>query len=105
MPIIVPIEENHEGIAGLTDAKFRAPDYSGSGLEALGAGLTKVGEGGAQFAAALDRIPDGSIQVRLAQAVRSNTANGHGLRASPSGPDIPIFCIRGHIDDASDGMR
>lgn len=54
MPIIVPIEENHEGIASLTDTKFRAPDYSGSGLEALGAGLTKVGESGAQFATALD---------------------------------------------------
>jgi muramidase (phage lysozyme) len=54
MPIIVPIEENHESIAGLTDAKFRAPDYSGSGLEALGAGLAKFGESGGQFAGALD---------------------------------------------------
>ncbi|MDB5708520.1 MAG: hypothetical protein JWL96_590 [Sphingomonas bacterium] len=54
MPIIVPIEENHEGIAGLTDAKFRAPDTSGSGLEALGAALAKLGEGGEQFAGALD---------------------------------------------------
>jgi hypothetical protein len=52
--IIVPIEENREGIAGLTDAKFRAPDYSGSGLEALGAGLAKFGESGGQFATALD---------------------------------------------------
>jgi hypothetical protein len=52
--IIVPIEENHERIAGLTDAKFKAADYSGSGLEALGAGLTKFGEGGEQFATALD---------------------------------------------------
>jgi predicted nuclease of predicted toxin-antitoxin system len=54
MPIIVPIEENHEGIAGLTDAQFRAPDYSRSGLEALGAGLTKIGQGGEQFASTLD---------------------------------------------------
>jgi hypothetical protein len=39
MPIIVPIEENKVGPATATDAKFRAPDTSGSGLEALGAGL------------------------------------------------------------------
>lgn len=54
MPIIVPIEENHEGIAGLTDAKFRAPDYSGSGLEALGAGLARLGDGGQQMATTID---------------------------------------------------
>ncbi|MDB5675025.1 MAG: hypothetical protein JWM65_2007 [Sphingomonas bacterium] len=54
MPIIVPVEENHEEIAGLTDARFRTPDTSGSGLEALGAGLATFGEGGAHFAGALD---------------------------------------------------
>jgi hypothetical protein len=32
--IIVPIDENHVRLASATDAKFRAPDYSGSGLEA-----------------------------------------------------------------------
>ena len=54
MPIIVPIEENEVGVSGLTDKKFKAADYSGSGLEALGAGLAKVGDGGAQLATALD---------------------------------------------------
>ena len=54
MPIIVPIEENHEGVGGLTDKKFKAADYSGSGLEVLGKGLATLGDGGAQFAAALD---------------------------------------------------
>jgi hypothetical protein len=54
MPIIVPIEENHQGIAGLTDAKFKAADYGGSGLEALGKGLATLGDGGAQLATALD---------------------------------------------------
>jgi hypothetical protein len=44
--IIVPIEENHVGLASATDAKFRAPDTSGSGLEALVAGLAKLGDGG-----------------------------------------------------------
>ena len=54
MPIIVPIEENREGIAGLTDARFRAPDYSGSGLGALGAGLAQVGDGGQQLASGIE---------------------------------------------------
>ena len=54
MPIIVPIEENHEGIAGLTDARFRAPDYSGSGLDALGAGLARLGDGGEQLACGIE---------------------------------------------------
>ncbi|HSI16938.1 MAG TPA: hypothetical protein VK980_04155 [Sphingomonas sp.] len=54
MPIIVPIEENHEGIAGLTDARFRTPDYSGSGLDALGAGLARLGDGGQQLASGIE---------------------------------------------------
>jgi hypothetical protein len=45
MPIIVPIEDNKAGLATATDAKFRAPDYSGSGLEALGAGVVQLGAG------------------------------------------------------------
>jgi hypothetical protein len=45
MPIIVPIEDNKVGSATATDAKFRAPDYSGSGLEALGAGVVQLGAG------------------------------------------------------------
>jgi muramidase (phage lysozyme) len=52
--IIVPIEENKVGIAGLSDARFRAADYGGSGLEAVGAGLAKLGEGAQQFASARD---------------------------------------------------
>ena len=51
--IIVPIEENHEGIGGLTDKKFKAGDYSGSGLEVLGKGLATLGDGGQQLATAL----------------------------------------------------
>ena len=45
MPIIVPIEDNNVGLATKTDAKFRAPDNSGSGLEALGAGAVQLGAG------------------------------------------------------------
>jgi soluble lytic murein transglycosylase len=54
MPI-VPVEENRVGLAGLTDEKLRPADYSGSGLEALGAGLAGLGKAGAEFAASLPR--------------------------------------------------
>jgi len=76
MPIIVPVEDNQVGIAGLTNAKFKAADYSGSGLEALGAGLAKLGDGGQQLATALDKKrkrprgataqEDGDVQVTAA---------------------------------------
>jgi len=45
MPIIVPIE-NEDGMAGLSDARFRAADHGGSGLSALGAGLATADDGG-----------------------------------------------------------
>jgi hypothetical protein len=54
MPIIVPIEENEVGIAGLTDENSNAVNYGGSGLEVLGRGLATFGDGGMQFADALD---------------------------------------------------
>jgi len=49
MPV-VPIEQNKSGIAGVTDAKLRPADLSGSGLEALGGGLQMLGEAGGKFA-------------------------------------------------------
>jgi len=68
MPIIVPVEENKVGLATATDARFRAPDYSGSGLEALGAGLARLGEGGAQFASALDEKRKQELAAAVAAA-------------------------------------
>jgi hypothetical protein len=43
---VVPVEENKVGIAGLTDAKLSAGNFSGSGLDALGSGLQQLGEAG-----------------------------------------------------------
>lgn len=67
MPIIVPIEENHVGIADLTDEKFRAADYGGSGLEALGAGLAALGGGGEQLATALDEKKRRALAAAVAR--------------------------------------
>lgn len=49
MPV-VPIEQNRVGIASVTDAKLRAPDMSGTGLEVIGAGLQQVGKAGSDLA-------------------------------------------------------
>ena len=68
MPIIVPVEENQEKIAGLTDARFKAADYGGSGLAALGAGLTRLGEGGGQLATALDEKRKRELAAAVAAA-------------------------------------
>jgi hypothetical protein len=54
MPIIVPIEENNAGLTTATDAKFRAPDYSGSGPEAPGARLVRLGDSGQQLASEIE---------------------------------------------------
>ncbi|MDB5710465.1 MAG: hypothetical protein JWL96_2535 [Sphingomonas bacterium] len=78
MPIIVPIEENKVGLATATDARFRAPDYSGTGLQALGGGLTDVGKGGAQLAEALDGLRTHRDDAAIKQAYV-----GFGNQADP----------------------
>jgi murein DD-endopeptidase MepM/ murein hydrolase activator NlpD len=77
MPIIVP-EENTVGIAGLTDTKFRVADYGGSGLEALGAGLAKLGDGGEQLAGALAEKRKRDLAAALA-AVNDNADHQRNL--------------------------
>eukprot|EP01035_Chromulina_nebulosa_P042952 gene42952-58164_t len=60
------------GVAGLTDAKLRPADYSGSGLEALGAGLDGVGKAGAELA---DSLPgQAEAKRRHAELLRTDLA-------------------------------
>jgi len=51
MPV-VPTEENRVGIAGVTGEKLVPGDFSGSGLDALGAGMQSLGEAGRKVAVA-----------------------------------------------------
>jgi hypothetical protein len=71
MPIIVPIEDNKVGLATATDARFRAPDYAGSGLEALGAGLVQLGGGGQQLASGIEER-----RRRAAEAIAAAMLDG-----------------------------
>lgn len=89
MPV-VPVAENRVGIAEVSGGKFQPADYSGSGAQALGAGLQEVGQAGAQYAKHLDEIllneesaaaEKAAAQLRLnatleAQKMRDNAAPG-----------------------------
>lgn len=81
MPIIVPIEDRKVGLATAADTKFRAPDYSGSGLDALGADLAHVGAGGQQLADGIEER-----RRRAAEAITASLLDGRH---------------RGNIDDAA----
>jgi soluble lytic murein transglycosylase len=85
MPI-VPVEENRVGLAGLTDEKLRPADYSGSGLEALGAGLAGLGSSAADFAASLPRpSPAEAAHARLLRtdlAAKQAWNDGHEANAA-----------------------
>jgi hypothetical protein len=82
MPIIVAIEDNKVDLATATDTKFRAPDYSGSGLEALGAGLVQLGDGGRQLA--------GGIEERRRRAAEAIAAAKLGDRHQRSIDDAAV---------------
>ncbi|MDH7973682.1 M23 family metallopeptidase [Sphingomonas sp. AR_OL41] len=93
----VPIEQNQVGIAAVTDAKMRPADYSGTGFEALGAGLHQLGQGGEELAKALDerRLEQEKTRataldngfVRAAQQIRSGFLTQSGLNANGARPD------------------
>lgn len=57
MPV-VPVDENRVALSDGVSARFRAPDLSGTGLEAVGRGLQQVGAAGAEYAQVQDQIQD-----------------------------------------------
>lgn len=57
MPV-VPVEQNRVGIAEVSDAKLRAADLSGTGLEVVGRGLKTVAGAAADYAITQDQLQD-----------------------------------------------
>ncbi len=55
MPV-VPVDQNRVALADGVSARLRAPDMSGTGLEAAGRGLQQVGQAGQQYAVTMDEI-------------------------------------------------
>ncbi|MFA6113561.1 MAG: peptidoglycan recognition family protein [Sphingomonas sp.] len=88
----VPTEQNRVGIAGLTDARLQAGDYSGTGLQALGAGMRTLGAAGAESAEtmvrarkiAADAARQPVVPGTVAQAI--DTTSHEALHASMPHP-------------------
>src|SRR6188768_3633602 len=59
----VPTEQNRAGIADVTDAKLQPGDYSGTGLQALGAGMRTLGAAGSESAETM-------VRTRMIEAER-----------------------------------
>lgn len=79
----VPIEQNRVGIAGLTDAKLQPGDYSGTGLQALGAGLRTLGDTGEKVAVQQQQRRDEDDDFAVKRAWNAYAEGAREIRASP----------------------
>lgn len=59
----VPVDQNQVGISEVNGTKFRAPDLSGTGGEALGRGLQRIGAAVADYAEGQDQIQDHADKI------------------------------------------
>ena len=62
MPV-VPVDQNRVGPSDGVSARYRAPDMSGTGLEAIGRGMQALGQGGDQYAQAQHQIQDHANKI------------------------------------------
>jgi hypothetical protein len=81
----VPIEQNRVGIADLTDAKLQPGDYSGTGLQALGAGLQQLGGTGAKIAGEMRERQDRDDELEVKKAWNAYAEGARGIRADALG--------------------
>lgn len=91
----VPIEQNRVGIAEVTGAKLQAADRSGTGLEALGKGMTQLAGAGADYAIGQDQIQDHADRIyarnlaieykKAADPVVSEFLSAEGMNATDQG--------------------
>ncbi|MDB5704148.1 MAG: hypothetical protein JWN66_1264, partial [Sphingomonas bacterium] len=94
----VPIEQNRVDLAGTTDAKLRAGDDAGTGLQALGAGLRTLGDTGAKMADAAGR--------RRRPGIAPNEAGSPNPHPSPEGEGAaPAAHERDHVQTLRDDAR
>lgn len=99
MPV-VPVEQNRVDIAEASGVKLRAPDMSGTGLEALGRGVQAVGQGLGQYAATQDQIQQHADQINArasgigfdtkARSIVSDFANLQGADAVNQSADYQV---------------
>ena len=81
----VPTEQNRVGIAGVTDAKLQPGDYSGTGLQALGAGMQQLGGTGAKIAGEMQERQDRDDDLEVKKAWNAYAEGARGIRADALG--------------------
>jgi len=111
MPV-VPTEENRVGIAGVTGEKLVPGDFSGSGLDALGAGMQSLGETGQKVAVAQHEqaIEDDAavkkawnIYAEQSRAIRADFYARQGSDAA-SALQPATDALRETVDGLRDGL-
>ena len=81
----VPTEQNRVGVAGVTDAKLQPGDYSGTGLQALGAGMRQLGGTGATIAGEMQERQDRDDDLEVKRAWNAYAEGARGIRADALG--------------------
>lgn len=81
----VPMEQNRTGIADVTDAKLQPGDYSGTGLQALGAGMQQLGGVGAKIAGDVQQRQDSDDAFEIKKAWNAYAEGARSIRADAIG--------------------
>ena len=112
MPV-VPTEENRVGIAGVTGEKLVPGDFSGSGLDALGAGMQSLGQTGQKVAVAQHQqaIEDDAAVKKAwnnyAEQSRTIRAGFYARQGSDAASALKpaTDALRETVDGLRDGLR
>lgn len=83
----VPTEQNRVGITGLTGEKLQPGDYSGTGLQALGAGLETLGATGRKVAVEQRARQDADDDYAIKAAWNDYAEQARTIRTAPP-PDL-----------------
>jgi len=81
----VPREQNRVGIADVTNAKLQPGDYSGTGLQALGAGMQQLGGTGARIAGEMQERQARNDEFEVKKAWNAYAEGARGIRAGALG--------------------
>ncbi|WCM26992.1 hypothetical protein NDN01_23905 [Sphingomonas sp. QA11] len=81
----VPREQNRVGIVDVTNAKLQPGDYSGTGLQALGAGMQQLGGTGARIAGEVQERQARNDEFEVKKAWNAYAEGARGIRTDALG--------------------
>ncbi|WCM25759.1 hypothetical protein NDN01_17175 [Sphingomonas sp. QA11] len=81
----VPTEQNRVGVAGVTDAKLQPGDYSGAGLQALGAGMRELADTGQKIAVETQQRQDRDDELQVKKAWNAYAEGARSIRTDALG--------------------